>query len=127
MVLSNFIAVYSYLNMENDYNSVSLISNIFLFPGENSEFLVKPYLGIFGSLDSTGKATEAIEFCHRALRILELSRGVDSKKVVNPLYCLGILLLRQGKAKDAKAHFITFKLFFLHFGWMGTVKNSLLS
>ena len=71
-----------------------------------------PYLGIAKAHGSTGKATKAIEFYHRAITTLESSRGAESEDLIMPLFSLGNLLLQEGKAKEAETSFLRSKLFF---------------
>ena len=92
-------------------------SSFFLFStsGTNSVFLVTPFLGMAKALGSIGKATKAIEFYHRAITILESSRGAESEDLVIPLFGLGSLLLQEGKAKDAETAFLRLNLFLFLF------------
>lgn len=65
-----------------------------------------PYLGIAKAYGSTGKATKAIKFYHRAITVLESSRGTESEDLIAPLFSLCNLLLKEGKAKEAETSFL---------------------
>lgn len=57
-------------------------------------------------LSSTGKTTKAVDIYHRVIHILELSRGAESEDLVVPLFGLGNLLIKEGRATDAENSFI---------------------
>lgn len=76
--------------------------------GKDSAFLTTPLLGMAKSLGSIGRATKAVEIYHRAIAILELSRGAESEDVVVPLLGLGNLLIKEKRATDAEIPFIRF-------------------
>ncbi|RYR41588.1 hypothetical protein Ahy_A08g037994 [Arachis hypogaea] len=73
--------------------------------GNDSPFLVTPYLAMAKVLGSTGKATKAIEKYQCAITILESKRGAESKDLVVPLLGLGNLLLKERRVNDAETHF----------------------
>lgn len=73
--------------------------------GKDSTFLVTPYLGMAKVYSADGKATKAIKMYQHAITLLESSRGAESKDLVVPLLGLGSLLLKEGRAVDAEAHF----------------------
>ncbi|XP_028762406.1 protein KINESIN LIGHT CHAIN-RELATED 2 isoform X1 [Neltuma alba] len=74
--------------------------------GKDSTFLVTPYLGVAKVYGSDRKAAKAMEMYQHAITLLESSRGTESKDLVVPLLGLGNLLLEEGRAKDAEAHFV---------------------
>ncbi|KAG2310452.1 hypothetical protein Bca52824_022009 [Brassica carinata] len=57
------------------------------------------------SYGSYGKANKAISVYERTVTILERSRGSESEDLVVPLFSLGKLLLKEGKADEAEAPF----------------------
>lgn len=57
-------------------------------------------------LGSIGRATKAVDNYHRAITILESSRGPESEDLVVPLFGLGNLLIKEGRATDAESPFI---------------------
>jgi hypothetical protein len=57
------------------------------------------------SFASDGKATKAIGVYERTLTILERNRGSESEDLVVPLFSLGKLLLKEGKAAEAEIPF----------------------
>lgn len=57
-------------------------------------------------LGSIGRTTEAVEDYHRAITILESSRGAESEDLVVPLFGLADLLIKEGRATDAESPFI---------------------
>lgn len=80
--------------------------------GKDSTFLVTPYLGMAKVYSADGKATKAIKMYQHAITLLESSRGAESKDLVVPLLGLGSLLLKEGRAVDAEAHFTRFIIIF---------------
>ncbi|KAK6926032.1 hypothetical protein RJ641_007751 [Dillenia turbinata] len=69
--------------------------------GKNSTLLITPLMGTAKALGYLGRATEA----HRAISILEVSRGFDCKDLTVPLFSLGNLLIKEGQAEDAESCF----------------------
>lgn len=64
-------------------------------------------------LGSTGKAAEAIDAYKRVIMIWELSKGTESKELALPLFSLGNLLLKEGRASEAEDLFNRFSFCFL--------------
>lgn len=81
------------------------LTNITSLLGECSTLLVTPLLGLAKSFGSYGKATKAIGVYERTLTILERNRGSESEDLVVPLFSLGKLLLKEGKADEAEIPF----------------------
>lgn len=59
-----------------------------------------------------GRASKATDMYHRAITILESSCGAESEQLVVPLFALGNLLIKEGKATDAEKTFV--RLLFFH-------------
>lgn len=77
-------------------------------------------------LGSIGRATKAVEIYHRVITILELNRGTESADLVLPLFSLGNLFIKEGKAVDAESVFIrlvSFFFFLFSMGWGGGMKG----
>ena len=75
-------------------------------------------LGLAKALGSIGRVTKAVEVYHRIITILELDRGAESEDLVLPLFGLGNLLIKEGKAKDAESAFVRLHCFFhVYFGF----------
>lgn len=91
-------------------NSTSLL-------GECNTLLVTPLLGLAKSFGSYGKATKAIGVYQRTVTILEQNRGSESEDLVVPLFSLGKLLLKEGKADEVEIPFTRYSIWskFLHF------------
>lgn len=68
------------------------------------------------ALGFLGRATKAIETYHRAISILESSKGEENEELVVPLYALGNLLLKERRTADAETAFGRLYLF-LHSFW----------
>lgn len=73
--------------------------------GKCNTLLVTPLLGLAKSFASDGKATKAIGVYERTVTILERNRGSESEDLVVPLFSLGKLLLKEGKAAEAEIPF----------------------
>lgn len=56
-------------------------------------------------LGSIGRVTKAVEVYHRAISILESNRGTESTDLVVPLFSLGNLLIKEGRATEAERAF----------------------
>lgn len=76
--------------------------------GKNSVFLITPILGMAKVLSSIGRTTKAVDLYHRAITLLESSRGTESEDLVIPLFGLASLLLKQGKPIEAETSFLRF-------------------
>lgn len=76
-------------------------------------------------LGSIGRDTKAVEIYHRVITILELNRGTESADLVLPLFSLGSLFIKEGKAVDAESVFSRLVSFFFLFsmGWGGGMKG----
>lgn len=62
-------------------------------------------MGIARVFGLTGRAAKAIEIYHRAISILEISRGNECEDLVVPLCALGNLLMKEGRITDAECSF----------------------
>lgn len=62
-------------------------------------------MGIARVFGLTGRAAKAIEIYHRAISILEISRGNACEDLVVPLCALGNLLMKEGRITDAECSF----------------------
>lgn len=77
-------------------------------------------------LGSIGRDTKAVEIYHRVITILELNRGTECADLVLPLFSLGSLFIKEGKAVDAESVFIrlvSFFFFLFSMGWGGGMKG----
>lgn len=77
-------------------------------------------------LGSIGRATKAVEVYHQVITILELNRGTESADLVLPLFSLGSLFIKEGKAVDAESVFsrlVSFFFFLFSVGWGGGMKG----
>ncbi|XP_058095856.1 uncharacterized protein LOC131241166 isoform X2 [Magnolia sinica] len=83
----------------------SMKKYISLLVGKHSPFLITPLMGMAKVFSFIGRATKAIEIYHRAVMILEMSRGAECEDLVIPLCGLGNLLIKEGKAADAEISF----------------------
>ncbi|GAY57200.1 hypothetical protein CUMW_177590 [Citrus unshiu] len=72
---------------------------------KTSILLVTSLLGMAKVLGSIGRAKKAVEIYHRVITILELNRGTESADLVLPLFSLGSLFIKEGKAVDAESVF----------------------
>lgn len=63
------------------------------------------------ALGSAGRVTKAVETYNRSIIILETSRGAESEDLVVPLFGLGNLLIKEGRAAEAESIFV--RLLFL--------------
>lgn len=78
--------------------------NFFIyFLGKDSAFLITTLLGMAKALGSIGRATKAVETYNRAINILESSRDIESEDLVVPLFSLGNLLIKEGRASEAES------------------------
>lgn len=85
--------------------SFVLNQHYFCLLGKSNTLLVTPLLGLAKSFTSDGKATKAIGVYERTLTILERNRGYESEDLVVPLFSLGKLLLKEGKADETEVPF----------------------
>lgn len=88
------------------FNGFAILSS-----GKNSVFLITPILGMAKVLSSIGRTSKAVEFYHRAISLLESSRGAESEDLVIPLFGVGSLLLKEGKPVEAESPFLRFNCF----------------
>lgn len=70
-------------------------------------------MGTAKVLGSVGRVRKAVEIYHRVITILESNRGAESEDLVLPLFGLGNLLIKEGKAVDAESAFIRLFVFFM--------------
>lgn len=79
--------------------------NFFLFTGDSNPFLITPLMGRAKAFRVIGRSTKAIAIYHRAIKILEQNRGIESEELVVPLFSLGDICISEGKASEAESCF----------------------